>query len=698
MSVHSSQRFTRHQPCPICAGFDDAPRSKGVRCFGFLSDDGGYAHCSREEFAGGLRFSENSQTFAHKLEGDCKCGSRHDPSLAAVSVKKKVEATYRYTDEHGKLLFEVVRFKPKDFRQRRPDGNGGWVWNLRGVRRVLYRLPEVVKAEQVFVVEGERDADMLASWGVAATTNPAGAGQWKPEYSEFLRGKRVVIIPDADEAGRRHGLDVASSLLGVAAEVRIVELPGAKDVSEWAEHDGSRELLIELAQSTEPTTKESLKALRAQWLPAQDATTETKTGKSTPPDAAKIILTLAADIKPVPIHWLWPGRIARGKLSLLVGHPGVGKSQLALVLAATVSQGWNWPDGSSCLRGHSLVLSAEDDPADTILPRLMANGANLGRVHVLAGVREGFTPEGREVRRELCLADDIDKLSAALEKIPDVALVVIDPIAAYLGELDSHRDASVRGLLAPLAALAAERRVAVLAIAHLNKNAHADALSRVTGSLAFVAAARSAWLVGKDPHDTARRLFVPLKNNLGADGTGLAFEIQPTTARTEAGELPTTSLLWFDGEITTTAAEILAAGGSAHERGEALTEAEAFLAALLAEGPVSSEKIRRQSNAAGLSWAAVRRAKEALKISVRKCGLAGGWEWSLPAKALKFPEDAQATGVSPFEEVEPLRRGGQPPKGESWPTSSSSDTAMRPRELPSDAPGRPAREWKETDL
>ena len=667
MSVHSSQRFTRHQPCPICAGFDDAPRSKGVRCFGFLSDDGEIAHCTREDHAGALERHPESETYAHKLAGDCRCGVQHGPAGLGENSTNRIAATYDYTDETGSLLFQVVRFSPKTFRQRRPDGAGDWIWNLNGVRRVLYNLPKVIEAPTLLVVEGEKDCQTLGRWGWVATTCSGGAGKWREEYCKFFRGKRVAILPDADEPGRGHALQVAHSLSGVAAEVRIVELPGAKDVSEWAEHNGSRELLIELAQNAEPATKESLEALRARWLPTQGATAETKTGKSTRPDAGKIILTPAADIKPVPIRWLWPGRIARGKLSLLVGHPGVGKSQLALGLAATVSQGWDWPDGSSCLCGHSLVLSAEDDPADTILPRLIANGANLGRVHLLEGVREGFTPEGREVRRELCLADDIDKLSAELEKIPDAALVVIDPISAYLGELDSHRDASVRGVLAPLAALAAERRVAVLAIAHLNKNAYADALTRVTGSLAFVAAARCAWLVGKDRDDAARRLFVPLKNNLGADGTGLAFEIRPATVRTEAGELSTISLLWFDGEITTTAAEILAAGGSAHERGEALTGAAAFLSELLAEGPVSSEEVKRQSNAASLSWATVRRVKEALKISVRKCGFAGGWEWSLPPKGLKFPEGAQATGVSPFAENEHLRRGSRPPRpAEGW--------------------------------
>ena len=364
-------------------------------------------------------------------------------------------------------------------------------------------------------------------------------------------------------------------------------------------------------------------------------------------DRGAIMLTPASEIKPEAIDWLWPARIARGKLSLLVGHPGVGKSQVALGMAATISQGWNWPDGAECRPGDTLILSAEDDAADTIVPRLLANGADTTKVHVVRGVRAGYTAEGREVSREICLKDDIDKLSAALERFPNAALVVIDPVSAYLGDLDSHRDASVRGLLALLSAFAAERHVAVLAIAHLNKSTTTDPLSRVTGSLAFVAAARSAWLVGKDSHNDGRRLFVPMKNNLGADQSGLAFEIKPLSISTAAGQLPTTTLLWFDEEITTTAAEILAGAGG---RGGACTEAKSFLSELLAEGPVSSEEITRQSQAAGISWSTVRRAKQALKISSRKCRFAGGWEWSLPPKALKLPEDAQATGG------EPLRR------------------------------------------
>ena len=204
---------------------------------------------------------------------------------------RRIVATYPYRDECGKLLFEVCRYHPKSFSQRRPVGNGGWVWTLDGVQRVPYRLPELLKAEEVFVAEGEKDCDLLASWNLAATCNSGGAGKWLAGYSEFLRGKRVVIIPDADEPGRGHALDVAHSLLDVAAEVRIVELPGAKDVSAW--QDGSRELLVRLAQDAEPLTKSSWEKLQVKWRPTQDAATETKTSNHDPTQK-DLLLELAA--------------------------------------------------------------------------------------------------------------------------------------------------------------------------------------------------------------------------------------------------------------------------------------------------------------------------------------------------------------------------------------------------------------------
>jgi 5S rRNA maturation endonuclease (ribonuclease M5) len=192
--------------------------------------------------------------------------------------ERKIVAVYPYVDESGKLLFEVVRFDPKDFVQRRPDGNGGWVWNLNGVRRVLYRLPDVLKAVQsgriIFIVEGEKDADALGGLGLVATTNPHGAGKWREEYSQALKGAHVAIIPDRDDAGRRHAESVARSLWGKAKTIKVVELSGdgVKDVSDWLRAGGTKEELLKLvAQAPEwkpapAVSYEELRATFSKWL------------------------------------------------------------------------------------------------------------------------------------------------------------------------------------------------------------------------------------------------------------------------------------------------------------------------------------------------------------------------------------------------------------------------------------------------
>jgi 5S rRNA maturation endonuclease (ribonuclease M5) len=160
---------------------------------------------------------------------------------------KRIVATYDYTDENGNLLFQTVRYQPKDFTQRRPDGRGDWIWNLKGTRRVLYRLPAVIAASVVFVVEGEKDANALTKLGVVATTSPMGAGKWRQEYSESLRGKKVYMIPDADDAGQKHAATVVRSLKGVATSTKLLPLPGAnKDAAERIEHGGTLEALKRL--------------------------------------------------------------------------------------------------------------------------------------------------------------------------------------------------------------------------------------------------------------------------------------------------------------------------------------------------------------------------------------------------------------------------------------------------------------------
>jgi len=177
------------------------------------------------------------------------------------SNSKKIVKTYDYTDEKGNLLFQVVRYEPKGFAQRRPDGKGGSIWNLNGIKRVLYRLQELIKgSDPVFVVEGEKDADRLIKLGLTATTNPGGSGKWRQEYGEFLRNRDVVIVPDNDPPGKEHGQKVANSLAGKAKRVKVLDLPGLPekgDVSDWLDKGGNKETLLRLVEEA------------AEWQPSK---------------------------------------------------------------------------------------------------------------------------------------------------------------------------------------------------------------------------------------------------------------------------------------------------------------------------------------------------------------------------------------------------------------------------------------------
>jgi hypothetical protein len=259
-SVSPEQRFNKAHPCPICGGYDGAGRGQAERCFGFLSRDKEYAHCTREEYAGDLDQHPKTEGFAHKLTGKCRCGEQHGPDddnvvrLNKRSGKRSEEATYDYTDELGELLYQVVRYKPKDFRQRRPDDKGRWQWNLDGTRRVLYRLPEILAADlnaTVYKCEGEKDVDRVRAEGLLATTNAQGAKKWREEFADALKDRRVVILPHNDESGREHAELVARSLSGKVRSVKILELPGLPedggDVYDYFEGGGTAEELEQLA-------------------------------------------------------------------------------------------------------------------------------------------------------------------------------------------------------------------------------------------------------------------------------------------------------------------------------------------------------------------------------------------------------------------------------------------------------------------
>jgi len=236
---------------------------------------------------------------------------------------RRIVATYDYVDASGNLIFQTVRYEPKDFSQRQPDGKGDWIWNLQGIQPVLYRLPEVLAAEHVLIVEGEKDVNAAYQIelppGYAATTSPMGAGKWKPEYSETLKGKAVVICPDQDEPGRKHGKHIANALAGVAREVLWLELPKGKDLSAW----------MELTSETAEDFYELL--LTAQ--PVQEAA---GTGSN------HFLLTSMRDLLDEPdeqVEWLVEQLLPSGGLSVIGGKPKAGKSTTVRNLCLSVARG-----------------------------------------------------------------------------------------------------------------------------------------------------------------------------------------------------------------------------------------------------------------------------------------------------------------------------------------------------------------------
>jgi hypothetical protein len=224
------------------------------------------------------------------------------------------------------------------------------------------------------------------------------------------------------------------------------------------------------------------------------------------------VLVTLADVQPARISWIWPLRLAIGKLHLLWGDPGVGKSTIALDIAARISRGAAWPDGSPASLGAVVILTAEDGLADTVRPRLDAHGGDVTRVHVLRAVREA-----NGVERPVSLTHDLGPLEQAIT-LTGAVLVVVDPLSAYLGGTDSYRDAEVRTILAPLAAVAERTGAAICGVMHVTKDQQRQALYRGQGSIAFAGAARLVLAVGVDPDDTSRerRFLMPLKSNVGA--------------------------------------------------------------------------------------------------------------------------------------------------------------------------------------
>lgn len=308
--------------------------------------------------------------------------------------RPQVVAEYNYVDKEGKLVFQVLRTNPKGFWQRQPDGKGGWIRNLKGVKRVVYRLPEVLQARSVLVCEGEKDCETARKMDLVATCNPGGAGKWRDDYSEVLRSRRVAVIADADTPGRKHAEQVATSLYGKVESLKLLELPGAKDLTDWLNSnnaEGTREDLLEFIRKS------------PEWKPKKGELMANVPSRQAP---VKIVqweqIPTIAEIPLILIEWLIENIIPRGSFIHFFGEPGHFKTWLAMAIAKAVATGQSFAgqyskktevlyldrENPACVirdRANYLglldvplkywSLSAEEEPPPTSDPRLLAFAA-----------------------------------------------------------------------------------------------------------------------------------------------------------------------------------------------------------------------------------------------------------------------------------------------------------------------------------
>jgi hypothetical protein len=341
------------------------------------SGDGWKARCpAHDDHTASLKIDEGEND---KLLLYCHAGCAFDAILKAAGVetakpngeangKGRIVATYDYQDATGKLAFQVVRFEPKDFRQRAPNG----VWSVKDIEKVPYRLPELLNATEVFICEGEKDCNSLAKIGLVATTNPGGADangeggkKWPESFGRYFHGRHAILLPDNDDPGRQHVQAVARKLNGRAASIRVVELPGLPpkgDVSDWLAAGGTRDKLEEMA------------AAAPYWQP---------NGEDKKPDRLRLVPPSEMDWRGAQLN-LVKGLLGHGMMALLYGESGSAKTLIALSLALHVALGEEWcgrkvqkgfvaylaPEGghSVHLRFHAWCRHHKIDPSDDTLP------------------------------------------------------------------------------------------------------------------------------------------------------------------------------------------------------------------------------------------------------------------------------------------------------------------------------------------
>ena len=427
-----------------------------------------------------------------------KTKSDYDKKWSKEEVQdKRIVKIYDYTDEQGELIFQAIRYEPKAFRQRRPDNAGGYIWNLKDTRRVLYRLPELIKGKDpVFILEGEKDVDNLREWNLTATTCPMGAEKWRiqeKEYNPFLKGRDVIILPDNDQEGYEHLKQVTGSLKDIAKSVKVLRLPGAQDFSDWKARDknNTEEKFLTLLSEAEEWKPEKVppisKAATKKFTTYQERVQEKVRL------AAKTLLTRSysgLDLSQTQFEpeqfWISNGLLPKRGFVLLAAHKARGKTTLVLQMCLKLIQG-----NTTFLRnfeikdspGKILYCYAENEPAE--LKLIKETQEQSAGIKLTQEQNKSLIFQPRE-RLDLVDANSIAVFGAALEIVkPDI--IIFDPVHRFLAGQDINKLQNVNNFFDTLTEI--DNKCLWFFISHLRKPSSQDTGStiyKVIGSGAFV--------------------------------------------------------------------------------------------------------------------------------------------------------------------------------------------------------------------
>ena len=349
----------------------------------------------------------------------------------------------------------------------------------------------------------------------------------------------------------------------------------------------------------------------------------------------------ASDVVTKPVEWLWFGRVPFGKLALFDGDPDQGKSVVTVDIAARVSTGRGFADGSTCEPGNVVICNVEDAADDTIVPRLKAAGADLERIVLFSSVEEGNGD-----KRLLELPRDVP-LVEELVKEEDAALLILDPVMTLLGG-DVNKDQDARKALTPVADMAERTGVATVGVRHLNKSVGLKAIQRGGGNMGLIGVARAGSYFADHPDDDTLKVMAPHKSNLAEKQPALAYRIVSSPVRN-------TARIEWTGATDHDANSLASDASTPHEK-SVLDEAKEFLAEELSDGPMWAKQVYKDARDAGISDASLRRAKAVLKVRSEKIG-ADGWQWSLPSKG---SEDDQRQKVEHVEHLQDSNESSPP--------------------------------------